>query len=121
MRWGASASWRMPLTCRETFTLGLSVRMVNWLWLTLGSDDGLPESVQSRYRRSGSALRTHYSERLKDHGVTVKVAALVAFPPAVVIAILPVTAPVGTVAVISVSEFTVNVVAFTRPKTTFVP
>jgi hypothetical protein len=33
-------------------------------------------------------------------------------------AILPVFAPVGTVAVTGVSEFTVNVVAFTLPKVT---
>jgi hypothetical protein len=23
----------MPVTCQETFTFGLSMRMVNWLWL----------------------------------------------------------------------------------------
>ena len=47
-----------------------------------------------------------------------KLVALVEVPPAVVIAILPVFAPVGTVAVNCVSEFTVNVVAFTPPKLT---
>jgi len=87
----------------------------------LGGDDGL-RGVQSRSvdRSSGSALRNHLSERLKDHGVTVKLAALVAVPPAVAIVIFPVTAPVGTVAVTCVSEFTVNVVAFTPPKLTLV-
>lgn len=35
-------------------------------------------------------------------------------------AIFPVTAPVGTVAVTCMSEFEVNVVAFTPPKVTFV-
>ena len=43
--------------------------------------------------------------------VTVKSATLVAVPPPVVTLILPVVAPVGTVAVICVAEFTVNVVA----------
>jgi len=38
--------------------------------------------------------------------------ALVAVPPGVVTEILPVVAPVGTVAVICVAEFTVKVVAF---------
>jgi hypothetical protein len=50
----------------------------------------------------------------------VKVPELVAVPPGVVIAIFPVTAPVGTVAVTCVSEFTVKVVAATPPKVTFV-
>jgi hypothetical protein len=45
--------------------------------------------------------------------VTVKSVALVAVPPGVVTVILPVVAPVGTVAVIFVAEFTVNVVAAT--------
>ena len=40
--------------------------------------------------------------------MTVKLVVLVALPPFVVTAILPVVAPVGTVAVICVSEFTVN-------------
>ena len=44
---------------------------------------------------------------------------LVADPPLVVIAILPVVAPVGTVAVICVSEFTTNV-ADVPLKVTFV-
>jgi len=43
--------------------------------------------------------------------LTVKFAALVAVPPGVVTLILPVVAPVGTVAVIWVAEFTVNEVA----------
>jgi len=41
----------------------------------------------------------------------VKLAVLVAVPPGVVTLILPVVAPVGTVAVICVAEFTVNDVA----------
>lgn len=41
--------------------------------------------------------------------VTVKLVALDTEPPLVVTAILPVVAPVGTVAVICVSEFTTNV------------
>jgi hypothetical protein len=47
----------------------------------------------------------------------VKVAALEADPPAVVILIFPVIAPVGTVAVTCVPEFTVKV-AFTPPNVT---
>lgn len=43
---------------------------------------------------------------------------LVAVPPEVVIAMCPVLAPVGTVASTSVSEITVNSVAFTPPKLT---
>jgi hypothetical protein len=43
--------------------------------------------------------------------LTVKLAVLVAVPPGVVTLILPVVAPVGTVAVICVAEFTVNDVA----------
>ena len=49
-----------------------------------------------------------------------KVPELVTVPPVVVIAIFPVMAPVGTVAVTWVSELTVNVVAVTPPKVTFV-
>ena len=51
---------------------------------------------------------------------TVNAPELVATPPEVVIAIFPLTAPVGTVAVTFVAELTVNVVAFTPPKVTFV-
>jgi hypothetical protein len=43
---------------------------------------------------------------------------LVAAPPVVVMPILPVLAPLGTVAVTWVSEFTVKLVAFTPPKVT---
>ena len=50
---------------------------------------------------------------------TVKTPELVAVPPFVVILIVPVLAPVGTVAVTCVSEFTTNVAAF-PPKATFV-
>ena len=52
--------------------------------------------------------------------MTVKAVALVAVPPGVVTAIFPVTAPVGTVAVTCVSEFTVGAIASTPPKVTFV-
>src|ERR1700730_14556079 len=54
------------------------------------------------------------------YGVTVKVPELVADPPAVVTVISPVLAPLGTVAVTLLSELTMNVVAFTPPKVTFV-
>lgn len=47
------------------------------------------------------------------------VPALVALPPGVVMAILPVTAPLGTIAVTLLSEFTVKL-AFTPPKVTLV-
>jgi hypothetical protein len=50
----------------------------------------------------------------------VNVAVLVAVPPGVVMAILPVLAPVGTVAVTFESEFTVKMVAATPPNVTFV-
>ena len=51
---------------------------------------------------------------------TVKVPGLVAEPPLVVTLILPVLAPVGTVAVTWESEFTVKLVALTPPKVTAV-
>ena len=53
------------------------------------------------------------------YGVTVKFVALVAVPPGVVIAIFPVTALLGTVAVTSISLTTVNTET-TPPKVTFV-
>jgi hypothetical protein len=49
-------------------------------------------------------------------GVTLNCAALVAVPPGVVAAMFPVMAPIGTVAVNCVSEFTVKLVAATPPK-----
>ena len=49
-----------------------------------------------------------------------KTVLLVTDPPAVVIVIFPVLAPVGTFAVTWVSEFTVTVVAATLPNVTFV-
>ena len=52
--------------------------------------------------------------------VTVKTPGLTAVPPGVVIAIFPVFAPFGTVAVTCVSEFTVKLVAITPPNVTFV-
>ena len=45
--------------------------------------------------------------------ITVKLLALVAVPPGVVMATVPLVAPVGTVAVIWVAELTVKVVALT--------
>jgi hypothetical protein len=53
------------------------------------------------------------------HGVTVKTPLLETDPPAVVIAMCPVFAPVGTVAVTSVAELSKKL-AFTPPKVTFV-
>ena len=52
------------------------------------------------------------------YGVTVKVPELVAVPPGVVIAILPVFAPVGTVAVTCESELTAKVAALPPPNLT---
>ena len=49
-----------------------------------------------------------------------KVPELVAVPPAVVMEIFPVTAPLDTIAVTCPSESTVKLVAFTPPKVTFV-
>lgn len=51
-------------------------------------------------------------------GTTVKLEELVTLPPGVVIAIVPVVAPVGTVAVILVALFTVKLVAFVPLKDT---
>src|SRR5947209_11525586 len=53
-------------------------------------------------------------------GVTVNVAALVAVPPFVVTTILPVFAPLGTVAVSWVSELIVNTGALSAPNFTAV-
>jgi len=50
--------------------------------------------------------------RSPNYGVTVKDVALVAVPPGAVTPIFPVFAPVGTVAVIWLLFFTVNVLAF---------
>ena len=52
--------------------------------------------------------------------LTVNVPELVATPPGVVIAIFPVAAPVGTVAVTCVAELTLKVVAATPPNVTLV-
>src|SRR5262249_5432875 len=58
----------------------------------------------------------------KFYGVTVKTVLLLAVPPAVVTNTFPVSAPVGTVAVIVVPELTVKLVAFTPPNfTTLAP
>ena len=57
---------------------------------------------------------------LTPHGVTVKVPELVAVPPGVVMTTFPVIAKLGTVADTLLSELTVNVMAFTPPKVTFV-
>ena len=48
----------------------------------------------------------------EHHGVTVKLVALVAVPPGVVMVIFPVLAPVGTLAVTCVSLFTVKLADF---------
>ena len=50
----------------------------------------------------------HFDDR--DY-ITVKLVALVAIPPGVTMTILPVFAPVGTVTVTSLSEFTVKLAA----------
>jgi hypothetical protein len=54
------------------------------------------------------------------HGVIVKLPELIALPPGVVTTILPALDSLGTVAVISVSESTVKLLALNFPKTTFV-
>ena len=56
----------------------------------------------------------------QDHSVTVKLDVLVTVPPAVVIAIGPVFASSGTVAVTLVLESTVKLVAATPSKVTLV-
>ena len=72
----------------------------------------LPKAFVQTANRRAANLRPIY-------GVTVKFVALLALPPGVVIEILLVTTPAGTVAVTCVSEFTTNA-AFLLPKVTFV-
>ena len=55
----------------------------------------------------GRRMSSSLSRRKCFHGVTVNVALLLAFPPAVLTETFPVLAPAGTVAVIVVPEFTV--------------
>ena len=62
-------------------------------------------------------LLVHASKRPPSYGVTVNFPPLVAVPPRVVIVMFPVTAPVGTVAVTCVSEFTTKL-ALTPPNVT---
>ncbi len=62
-------------------------------------------------RLPGNRSRTDYAKSLRGQ-FTVKLVVLLALPPLVVTAIFPVVAPVGTVAVICVSEFTVKVADF---------
>ena len=57
---------------------------------------------------------------IEGGGITVKLLALVAVPPTVVTLIVPLVALDGTVAVICVAEFTVNVVALVPLKLTAV-
>ena len=57
----------------------------------------------------------HRSGTANPSYVRVKVPELVAVPPCVVIVVFPLTAPVGTVAVAWVSEFTVKLFAATLP------
>jgi hypothetical protein len=56
-----------------------------------------------------------FYRRIPHYGVTVNISGPVAVPPAVVITMFPVFAPVGTIAVTCVFEFLVTVVAFTPP------
>jgi len=72
------------------------------------------------YHLHSSLTFTFHLSPREFYCVTVKVPALVAVPPGVVIPIGPVIAPVGTVAVSCVSELTVNCVAATPPKVTCV-
>ena len=67
--------------------------------------------------RGGFVITVRRPER---YGVTAKLLLLVSVPTGVVMAISPVTAPVGTTAVTRVFESTVKVVAFTPPKLTAV-
>ena len=81
---------------------------------TRGNHNATP---QKKGRPEGAAS---YPDAYLSYCVTVKTPELVATPPAVVIAIFPVFAPVGTVAVTCVSEFTVKFVATTPPNVTLV-
>ena len=71
------------------------------------------------FRTEGKHPRSP-SVQSETYGWTVKIPELVAVPCGVVMAILPVSAPVGTFAVTLVSELTLNVVAATPPKVTLV-
>ena len=82
-------------------TLSALLRIVPLIWLTMISFRPFPPGTSSQ-----------------QSYITVKVAALVAVSPAVVIVILPVIAPVGTVAVTFVAESAV-MVAFTPPNVTW--
>ena len=64
-------------------------------------------------------LPSHLFLNPNPYGSTVKVPELVAVPSGVVIPILPVFAPVGTVAVTFEVEFTVKVAALTPPNVTW--
>src|ERR1700732_3692993 len=66
-----------------------------------------------------TTLPSHLFLHPNPYGSTVKVPELVAVPSGVVIPILPVFAPVGTVAVTFELEFTVKVAALTPPNVTW--
>ena len=70
------------------------------------------------HREVSSLFVTDEQSMVGLYCVTVKMAELVAAPPGVMTAILPVFAPLGTLAVTSVSEFTTTTVALTPPNVT---
>ena len=75
----------------------------------------------TRIARPGAAITPNArSENRFVIQLTVNVPGEVALPPLVTIMILPVLAPVGTVAVTWVLEFTVKLAALTPPKLTLV-
>ena len=77
-----------------------------------------PPNKVLRNRKAARERRLHIV-LANDHCVTVKTPVLQVLPPAAVIAMGPVFAPLGTVAVACVSEFTVKL-ALTPLKCTFV-
>src|SRR3984893_6572828 len=74
---------------------------------------------QHKTKKTGRPLPSHLFLNPNPYGSTVKVPELVAVPSGVVIPILPVFAPVGTVAVTFEVEFTVKLAALTPPNVTW--
>jgi hypothetical protein len=76
------------------------------------------EGYIGKHSNSIGLRQIKFANLRQRQGVTVKVAALTALPPAVMTEIFPVMAPTGTVAITCVSEFTVKVAGI-PPKVTF--
>src|ERR1700690_2474629 len=81
---------------------------------------GILQQLEQRSRLVQGGFASSIFRKARDHSVTVKLVALVVVPAGVVIAIVPVSAPSGTIAVSFVLDFTVKVVASMPSKVTFV-